>query len=78
MIADARFALEDMWALYFASLAAYPYDEHIAVRQRNVRRNLKNIRLARLDGLDKYITAWLLCRWYGVGRIFRWLKSVKR
>ena len=78
MIANARFALEDMWALYFASLAAYPYDEHIVVRQRNVRQNLKNIRLARLDGLDKYMTAWLLCRWYGAGRVFGWLKSVKR
>ena len=76
-IANARFALEDMWALYFAALAKYPYDEHIALRQQNVKRNLKNIREARLDSIDRYLTAWVLCRWYGAGRIFRWLKSIK-
>lgn len=74
-IANARFALEDMWALYFASLASYPYDEHIALRQRNVKHNLKKIRISRLDTFDRYLTAWLLCRCYGAGRIFKWLKS---
>ena len=77
-IANARFALEDMWALYFASLAGYQYDEHIALRQQNVKRNLKNIRHSKLDSIDRYCTAWLLCRWYGAGRIFKWLKSIKR
>ena len=78
VVANARYALEDMWALYFASLAKYPYDEHIALRQQNVKKNLKNIRLAQLDGVDKYLTAWLLCNWYGAGAFFRLLRSVKQ
>ncbi len=73
-IAKARFALEDMWGLYFASLSGYPYDEHIKTRQENVKRNLANIRKTKLDGYDRYITAFLLSYWYGFGRIIKLIK----
>lgn len=38
-----RYALEDMWALYYASASKYKYDMHIEVRQQNLRRNLWKI-----------------------------------
>lgn len=75
-IAYARFALEDMWALYFASISNYPYDEHISIRQQNVKQNLKNIRETRLDSLDRYFSSWLLCRWYKSGKILNFLKQI--
>lgn len=73
-IAQARFALEDMWGLYFASLSGYKYDEHIKVRQKNIKRNLANIRKYKLDKVDRYIVAFLLSHWYGFGRVLRILK----
>lgn len=39
-IVKVRFALEDMWAIYYASISDYSYDEHINIRQQNVRKNL--------------------------------------
>lgn len=72
-IARARFALEDMWALYFASLCNYKYNEHIKIRQQNIRKNLYCIRKYKIDGFDKYLTAVVLSRWYGLGRILKWL-----
>lgn len=74
-VAQARFALEDMWGLYFASLAGYKYDEHIKLRQLNIKHNLHNIRKSKLAPLDRYITAVILCRWYGAGRIIKTLKG---
>lgn len=35
-----RFALEDMWGLYFAAQAKYKYDNHIKERQANVRKSI--------------------------------------
>lgn len=42
-ISLTRAALEDMWALYYASISGYPKDYHICFRQRNVRNNLRRI-----------------------------------
>lgn len=73
-IAKARFAIEDMWALYFASLGDYKYDEHIRVRQMNIRENLKNIKDSHLLGFGKYLFALGICRWYSLGKVIRILK----
>ena len=73
--ARARFALEDMWGLYFAALSHYPYDAHIVERQKNVRVNLKHIRSSRLVSVDKLVVAFLLSHWYGFGFILRCFKS---
>ena len=35
-VVKVRAALEDMWALYYASTTSYGYDEHIYMRQQNV------------------------------------------
>lgn len=42
-IVKVRAALEDMWALYYASASAYHYDDNIKVRQRSIRNNLGRI-----------------------------------
>lgn len=39
-IVKTRAALEDMWALYYAAMSAYQYDENINIRQQNIRKNL--------------------------------------
>lgn len=39
-VVKVRAALEDMWALYYASTTSYEYDGHIRMRQQNVRCNL--------------------------------------
>lgn len=77
-IANARFALEDMWALYFASISNYPYDEHISIRQQNVKQNLKNIRETKIDSIDRYFSSWLLCRWYKSGKVLNFLKQITK
>ena len=41
--AKTRFALEDMWALYFASFSGYQFDYHIQTRKKNLQSNLLNI-----------------------------------
>lgn len=71
-IARARFAMEDFWALYYASLSAYPYDEHIAIRQSNVRENLHHIIRVKLDKWTKILAAAVLSRWYGFGVVLKW------
>lgn len=74
-IALARFAMEDMWGLYFAALSSYPYDSHIIERQSNVRKNLIHIRANHLASFDKQVVAYLLSHWYGFGSILKWLKN---
>ena len=76
-IARARFALEDMWGLYFAALANYKYDSFIQIRQDNIRANLIYIKSSKLDSLDKYWVAWILCRWYGFGALLRVVNKLK-
>lgn len=74
-IANARFALEDMWALYFASISGYKYDENIKLRQDNIKKNLRNIRKNKIDSIKKYIAAILLCRCYWLGKLLHILKK---
>lgn len=47
-IAKTRFAIEDFWALYYASAAGYTYDQHIKLRQYNVRKNFIQILMSNL------------------------------
>ena len=74
-IANARFALEDMWGIYFAALSNYKYDEHIKVRQINIRTNLNNIWKAKIDTFDKYLVAFIFCRCYSFEKILKKLKK---
>lgn len=72
-IAKARFAIEDMWGLYYASLCDYPYDEHINERQMNIRHNLKLIKKSGLLSNGKLLAAYVLAYCYCLGMIFKFL-----
>lgn len=72
-IAKARFAIEDMWGLYYASLCDYPYDEHINERQMNIRHNLKLIKKSGLLSNGKLLAAYVLAYCYCLGKIFKFL-----
>ena len=72
-IAKARYAIEDMWGLYYASLAKYPYDEHIRERQLNVQKNLGLIRMSGLVSKNKIITAYALAYCYPLGKLLKFI-----
>ena len=74
-IAQARYAIEDMWGLYYASLAEYPYDEHIRERQLNVRRNLRLIRKSGLVSTNKIVTCYALAYCYSLGRFLKYTRK---
>lgn len=74
-VAKARYAIEDMWGLYFASLAEYPYDEHIRKRQLNVRNNLKLIRKSGLVSMNKIVTCYALAYCYALGRFLKYTRK---
>lgn len=74
-IAKARFALEDFWGLYYAALCGYRYDNHIRIRQANVRQNMSHIKNSKLESRAKVVTASLLCRCYSIGMILRLIKA---
>lgn len=76
-VANARYATEDMWGLYFASLANYPYDEHIRERQLNVKNHLSVIKKAEYLSKGKLLFTWIICHWYGFGWILRAIRKVK-
>lgn len=72
-VAKARYAIEDMWGLYFAALSNYPLDDHIKCRQENVRRNLKLIRKSGLINRKKIFAAYILSYCYQVRRILKYI-----
>lgn len=73
-IARARYAIEDMWGLYYAALANYPYDKHIKNRQMNIRKNLGYIRKFRLVSANKILTAYALAYCYHLGKFLKFIK----
>ena len=66
-VAKARYAIEDMWGLYYASLSHYPYDKHIKERQHNIRKNLQLIRKSKLVSTNKVIACYALAYCYKLG-----------
>lgn len=74
-IAQARYAIEDMWGLYFASLANYPYDENIRERQLNIRRSLKQIRRSGLVSMNKIVTCYCLAYCYSLGKLLKYTRK---
>lgn len=76
-IVNARYAIEDMWGLYYASLANYPHDEEVAKRQKHVRDSLCLIKHSGLVSKNKLLFAWIICRWYGLGWVLRTSGKIK-
>lgn len=74
-IAYSRYAFEDMWALYFASLCGYKHDEQIKLRQKNIRNHTREIKKHPIEGRSKMWTAIILSRCYWTGKLIRLIKS---
>lgn len=62
--AETRFALEDMWGIYFAAQSNYPYDEHIKLRQSNIKQNLHLILRADFASFQMKLFALVSCHNY--------------
>lgn len=77
-IANARFVLEDMWGLYFASQAEYPKDEEITLRQDNIRSHFHELKKWNLDGIEKILIAWILAHSYGSGKLIHILYKLSK
>ena len=73
-IAKARYAIEDMWGLYYASLSHYPYDKHIKERQHNIRKNLRLIRKSKLVSTNKVISCYALAYCYKLGYFLKYTR----
>lgn len=76
-IANARNAIEDMWGLYYAALANYPYGAEIIKRQKHVRESFRLIKHSGLVSKNKLFFALLISRWYGFGWVLRTMKKIK-
>lgn len=74
-IARARWAIEDFWGLYYASLSNYPYDRHIKERQINIKRNLRLIASSGLVSKNKIFTAFALAYCYPLGRFLKYMRK---
>lgn len=74
-ISKSRFALESMWALYFASCANYPFDQHIKLRQTVIKENIKSLRKYKIDGFIKFLTALVFAHSYAAARLIHLFKS---
>lgn len=76
-IAYSRSGYEVMWALYFASTSDYKKDEHIRMRQKYIKEHIRYMKKYQLDGHDKYLTACIICRWYGFGKVLNVINNIK-
>lgn len=77
-IAISRCALEDMWALFFASISNWPKDESIILRQKFIKDHHEQLSEFRLDGNAAYYTALILSRYYEAGKIINGIKTILR
>ena len=66
-IADATFAISDMWQLYYALKSKYPKDDNITKFQKHVRDNLGLIHRSGLVNRKKLIFACLVAYSYRLG-----------
>ena len=76
-IVKSRHAIEDMWGLYYASLANYPHNEEIKKRQWHVRESFSLIKRSGLISKNKLFFGWICSRWYGFGWVLRTIRKIK-
>ncbi len=67
-IAKAKYVIEDMWALIFASMSDYPFDVHIKRRQEHLKDNLSLVRKSGLINFKKVVAAYALAYNYNFGK----------
>ena len=68
-IANASFAISDMWQLYYAAEDEYKYDDFIRECQLHVRKNLLIIAKSRLVNLKKYVFALVVSINYNIAKL---------
>ena len=76
-IVNTRYAIEDMWCLYYASLSDYPHNKEIIKRQKHVQSSYSLIKESGLVSKNKLFFAWICSRWYGFGWILRIIRRIK-
>ena len=69
-IAEANYAISDMWQLYFARQSNYPKDDNIRLFQRNVRTHLLMIYKSGLINSKKMLFAIVASFCYNICKIF--------
>jgi len=69
-IAEANYAISDMWQLYFARQSNYPKDDNIRLFQKNVRTHLPMIYRSGLINMKKMIFATVAAYSYKACKIF--------
>lgn len=74
-IAEASFAISDMWQLYYAIKARYPLDQHIAEFQQHIRKNLLLILKGDLINFKKKVFAIAVSINYNVCKFLRQIFS---
>lgn len=70
-IVRARYAIEDMWCLYFAMKSNYKYDDYIQMLQQHVKDEFPLIVQSRLVSSNKILFAWISIHFYKIGCKFR-------
>lgn len=68
-LGKATYAISDMWLLFFASRANYPFDENLRLYQNNVRLNLKLIYKSGVITKKKFLFAAIVAYSYKIGGV---------
>lgn len=76
-LALGTFALQDMYLLRAASQSGYKKNQQINDLQQTVKRYYKQLKLYANASRKDVIYAWLICSWYGFGRIYLGLSKMK-
>lgn len=76
-IARGSFGLQDMYLLRAASQSNYKRNDEIKKIQKTVRRFLPQILNRSNLGFKDRIYATLICRWYGFGKVYKVINSLK-
>lgn len=76
-LALGTFALQNMYLLRAASQSGYKHNSQIKELQNSVKKYYKQLKQYANARRKDVIYAWLICRWYGFGRLYLGLSKIK-
>lgn len=76
-LALGTFALQDMYLLRAASQSGYKHNSQTKELQNSVKKYYKQLKQYANARRKDVIYAWLICRWYGFGRLYLGLSKIK-
>ena len=76
-LALGTFALQDMYLLRAASQSGYQHNSQTKELQNSVKKYYKQLKQYANARRKDVIYAWLICRWYGFGRLYLGLSKIK-